>query len=267
MIKLLAIDLDGTALDHQRKLVPSVIPAVQRAKEAGIQVILASGRILPSMKTFLDPLGLQGPVICSNGALLYGSDFELSHHWPVDKEAVRRLIEFAEHDQIHVNLYSLAQLYNFAESDWGRVYQQRVHSVPVQMIERSAADQLAVSKAMLVAEGSLIDAIQEKLADVLEGLPVRLTRSEPEYLECLNVEASKGHALETLATQLGLVREEVAAIGDYWNDIEMLQFAGTSAAVGNAAEETKRAAQVVVSSNEQGGVAEFVDSILRNRGQ
>lgn len=92
-------------------------------------------------------------------------------------------------------------------------------------------------------------------------------RSEAEYLEFLSAKANKGEGLREIARRKGIERHEIAAIGDYSNDVPMLEYAGVSAAVSNASDDCKAVADRIVESNEEGGVASFVDSILSNRRQ
>ena len=95
-----------------------------------------------------------------------------------------------------------------------------------------------------------------------------LTESEPEYLEVLSANANKGLGLKALSEALGIAQGETAAIGDYLNDIEMIQWSGIGAAMGNALPEVKVSADIVVPTNEEAGVAYFIDYLIeRNRSQ
>lgn len=92
---------------------------------------------------------------------------------------------------------------------------------------------------MLVDEPNVLDQHQKELAARLRGTPVVLVRSEAEYLEFLSAKANKGEGLREIARRKGIERHEIAAIGDYSNDVPMLEYAGVSAAVSNASEDCK----------------------------
>lgn len=261
-IRLLALDMDGTLLDDDRRLVPANIEALKRARDAGIQVILASGRTRPSMKPYADALGISGPLICANGAHILGvSGEELAHH-PLPLGPRKILIDYALEKGFHLNAYTRDELLFLKHSAWGDLYEHRVRSMKPRIATAEEMMEAPLSKLMLVGEPSQIPIVRADLEPLVDPTEARLTESEPEYLEFLSPMSDKGIALASVAHHLGATRDEVAAVGDYLNDLEMLRWAGVSAAVGNALEEVKSAVKYVVNTNEQGGVAEFIDSVL-----
>lgn len=261
-VRLLAIDLDGTLLDNDRRLVPENIAAIRRAANAGIVIVLASGRTEPSMSPFVQGLGIDGPLVCSNGAHVLGPGrIEIAHH-PVERRPREILIQYALEKGFHLNAYTRNELLFLKQSKWGELYEHRVRSMTPRIASTEELLSVPLSKMMLVGSPDQIPSVRAELEALVDPKEVRLTESEPEYLEFLSPMSDKGQGVSAVANYLGISQEETAAIGDYLNDLEMLKFAHVSAAVANARSEVKSMVKHVVKSNENGGVAEFIDSVL-----
>lgn len=264
-ISLLALDLDGTTLLPDRTVHPKAAAAIARAAAAGVRVVLASGRNAPSVRRYADSLELEGPIICCNGAhVMLGADVELLHH-ALDVSLVSQLLAYAKAQGLHAHLYSRDRLLFVEDSTWGDLYLQRVGGMERELLGSGAVEKLQVTKLMFVAEEARVAEEFRRFSNenAIDG--ARLTLSEPQYLEFLPSQANKGLALESLANHLGLSHMEVAAIGDYMNDLEMLRWVGLSGAVANAADEVRACARVHVAANTEAGVADFIDSYVLNQ--
>jgi Cof subfamily protein (haloacid dehalogenase superfamily) len=261
---MLAIDLDGTLLDSNRSLLPRNIEALSRARSSGIEVVLATGRLITSMRPFANQLGLAGPFICCNGAHVVDDGVEL-YHAGLSSHALRLAVEYSAAHRVHLNVYARTEVYFLFESPWGDLYRRRAGNIEPKLLTSELLATIEPTKLLFIGEPNDIQEHKSGLAKALEGLEYRFTESEPEYLEILSPNADKGSALRRLARDRGIDRTEVAAIGDYLNDLEMIRFAGVSAAIGNAVLQVKAVANSVVSSNDQAGVADFVDWIMLNR--
>lgn len=261
---LLAIDLDGTLLTGARLPHPDSVSAILRAKEAGMKVVLSSGRIRPAMLPFAEPLGLVNPMICSNGGHVFGPDGNEIHVRLFDKATFDTVLNYAEATNSHLSVYTRDELLFLRETSWGEAYAKRVRSVMPRVVTPAEARSKEVLKLILIDEPGRIAAHIQAIAPHIDPEVCRMTESEAEYLEFLPTDVSKGAALAMVAAGFGIPAERTAAIGDYLNDLEMLTFAGHSAAVANGAEAAKMAADRVVGSNEEGGVGQFIDWLLRN---
>jgi Cof subfamily protein (haloacid dehalogenase superfamily) len=258
-IELLALDLDHTTLTEERKIHPDNFAAVQRAVSAGIKVVLASGRMMLTMLPFADQLELTSPLICCNGALVVDESRETLFERVVPLEIFDLLLKYAEEKELQVNAYSKNELLILKSSGWLQEYSRRVRSVqPIHVtVEEARAKPLL--KVLFLDDAEAVVRHRTNLEPLIRPELARVTVSEPEYLEFLPSNVSKGESLAFLAKRLGIEQTNVAAIGDFDNDVEMLAWAGLSAAVANASEPAKNAASILVSSNEDGGVAEFID--------
>jgi len=261
-IKLLAIDLDGTLLASDKRISQQNRAAIQVARQGGIRVVLASGRIGPSMLPFATELGLeQGPMICGNGTIVNLSQANPLYRLHLPSETLTAISDYAWQAGLHLNIYTPEELYFLRNTPWGDLYRSRVETVVPKLMNRGDVPADCV-KVLVVADPTEVQLHRERILELLADHAIRATESEPEYLEFMDNTATKGYGLAQLSSHLQIDREEIAAIGDYLNDVEMLEFAGISAAVENAHPTAKNTANFVVSSNDHHGVSEFIHQIV-----
>lgn len=264
MIQLIAIDLDGTLLDSNRLIPQENTEAIRQAVKQGVVVVPASGRIGPSIKPFSDQLGLDGTMVCCNGAHVLSGKQELLHVG-LGADITRTVVEYAFEAKEHLNLYCRDKLYFTSDPVWGEVYLSRVRTIIPIEIARAEAFELLPTKMILVADPDSMPQHLEFFERTLPRDQVELVFSEPDYLEVLPAGVSKATGLAALASHLGVPRENTAAIGDYYNDLQMIEWAGTGVAMSNAPDDIKSIADVVTESNDECGVAAFIkDYVLAN---
>lgn len=261
-IRLLAIDIDGTLLTDDRVIHPENARAICKAQEAGILVVPASGRIASSLVWFSEELGLGGAMICSNGSHVTGPDGGELLYLGLSSEAVGITLDYTQRVGVHTSAYTRRELFFLTDDVWNDVYRRRVRSVVPQQATAAEVRGLDLLKLILIDDPSGIQRHRQALSAVLDASLAVLTESEAEYLEVLSPAANKGMGLRVLSEALGISREETAAIGDYLNDVEMVEWAGIGGAVANAAPEVHAVADLHVGSNNEGGVAEFIDCLL-----
>ena len=260
--KLLAFDLDDTLLNKEHKISPRNVETLRQAAAAGLTITIATGRMFRSTLPYAQQLGINVPLITYHGALIRkaagGPDI---WHRPVPLEAAVRVAEYAVDRGYHLNLFIDDVFCTPEINEFTRAYQTLAH-VKFKLVgnpaEHLKREKIPPTKMNIVSlEG--VDGIMEEMAREFDG-QVIVTQARPEFLEITHVEATKGIALRYLAEDLGVDREEVAAIGDSLNDISMLEYAGTGVAVANAREQVKQVAQVITLSNLEDGVAHFVET-------
>lgn len=274
MIRLLAFDLDGTAIVRHRALSPGNRAALEAARQRGVRLLPASGRMLRFFPE--DVLALPGLeyLITSNGAAVY--------RLPGEEAVYRRLIpnKTARAVQRVLDDYDLyLEYYRNGGAITGRGYPE--HAVerfhfPAYKLHFTEKDyQLVEEFAPYLAESGLcpekinLPFVPEDLRDELwqrlsaiEGL--KLTSSIPDNIEINAAAANKGDALLWVAGQLGVSPEETMAIGDNGNDVPMLQAAGCSVCVGDGSAEAKAAARYVTAPHEEDGLARAVEQYILN---
>ena len=262
-IRLIAIDLDGTLLTSDRQIHPDNVSAIARARNSGVSVVLASGRIRPSIAPFARELDLHSsPLICSNGAHVVdgnGSSVLESHLVNSIRNSV---IDFAEREGMHLNGYTTDEMFYLHDDAWSDLYRQRARTIPSHVVPVEALRAMKLIKLMVIGEPRRIRSIAERGSELFDLNHVVLTESEPEYLEFLPANANKGHALQVLSKHLGINQENIMAIGDYLNDVEMVKWAGYGVAMGNAVPEVKAVSDAITTINDEGGVARAIASVL-----
>lgn len=289
-IKLVAVDLDNTLLDPEWKVSSRARRTLQAVKKKGIEVVLATGRMFRSARRYAVEMELGDiPMITYNGALVRtaGSGRTLLHR-PVPLPAARRVAEYTEERGYHLQIYVDDEFIVAAVTEKARYYSRLagVEPVPVGRLSRFLQSDSAPrepssqgaagenpgglsaripTKMIIYEREEVIPGIRREL-EALLGNQVYLTTSYPYFLEVMNREVSKGKALSHLAAILGITREEVMALGDSYNDLDMLEFAGFPVAMANAPAEVRARARFVTSSNREDGAAEALERFLLGGG-
>lgn len=262
-IQAIVIDMDGTLLNSHHQLSPRNEQALRRAIEQGITVIVATGKSRYSAVGIIEKLNLDTPGVYLQGLAIYNADGSIRHERTLDPAVVRQVIE-----QTADGGYTLA-FYCRDEIHLGRCrerWQQKLVSyhepegVPVEDLE-AFANQTPVNKAVIFCEEDVINDVRARIAAVV-GDQAKLVQAVAEMLEVLPPGASKGEGVKRLLDDLSIDPAHVLALGDGENDIEMLRMAGIGAAMGNAVDAAKAAADVVVGTNDEDGVAQAVERFV-----
>jgi len=264
-IRLVACDMDGTFLTSERLPHPENIRAVAKLVESGVIFCLASGRGISTMQPLLGQLTLTGPIVSSNGAHVTCPKGSVVFDSVLDPHSIIEIITFAEANDIHVNHY-LGSTITFSKTgELADLYVSRTGCTPEFSTLSDLKNRPATKLLFIGAHEQISNHADYFLTHAgLKGTSI--VRSEPDYLEFLPQGITKGVGVQKLAEHLGIAAGECAAIGDWHNDREMLEWVGYRAAVQNATPEIKSFVQSVFSSNNDAGVAEFIESIIeRNK--
>jgi len=266
-IKLVAIDLDDTLLRSDLTISEHTVAVLRQVRGMGVAVTISTGRMFSSARPFAERLEFDVPLITYGGALVKNAaSGEVLYNRPLEPEVARRVIRFARERKVQVNFYLLNgeddELYAELTTSWGENYGRfsRVpfHRVPDLEALLEGGNPL---KLMLIDDEPVADRCLLELRELL-GEQVHLAKSKPRFLEVDHPEATKGRALQELAAWLQVERSQVLAIGDSYNDIEMLEFAGLGIAVANAPPEVRRRAGHVTASNDEDGVAQALEQFV-----
>ncbi len=255
---MIAVDLDGTLLRRDRTPHPDSVAALRKAADQGVTVVLASGRAIGTMLPFAEETGLRGPIVSCNGAYVVDHEGREVHHHTLSTDLRDELLRYAGTLGLHVNLYSRGEVYFSHDGAWAQAYRSRIRGVVPEVVGYEGMARVDATKLLMIDEARRIPLHGAVLGHLQDDGRAHITVSESEYIEFLPPGVHKGFGVQAVAGLLGLGRHEVAAIGDWTNDLEMVAWAGVSGAVANAATEVREAARHRVASNEEGGVAEFV---------
>jgi Cof subfamily protein (haloacid dehalogenase superfamily) len=263
-IKLLAVDVDGTILTTGRRVSDANVEALAQARAMGIEVVLVSGRPPFGMDYTSQRLDLSGYQIAYNGALVVDRRTEeIFFHRTLPAETATEAVLLARQYSLYLSYYTGPHWYVERECEEMYLEQTGLNTQPVIVPDLLGAHLSPPEKVLIISLHNL-----EGLARFHEAASAQLTGanihySSPYSIEIVEIGASKGLALEMLTGKLGLHREQVMAIGDSYNDMSMLEFAGLSVAMGNAPPDVQAAADLVVASCEDDGVAEAISMLLR----
>ncbi len=254
----MAADLDGTLLDNQHALRPLTVRTVQALARLGIPTVLATGRMFCSALPFARELGLSGPLVAYQGALIReAASGRTIHHDPLPLDLAREILDFLEPGEWSTNLYVDDMLFVERPSEATRRYERLsgMTTHPVGRLTQFLAT--PATKIGVGAEPHEIDELSDRLRSHF-GCRVNVVKTWPFFLEMTNPTASKSRALELLGTLGGFTAAEVLAFGDSYNDADMLDWAGTGVAMGDAPEMVKAVADEVCEGVEEDGFARFL---------
>lgn len=272
-MRLLAIDIDGTLLNSAFEIAERDLTALRRAHERGVEVILCTGRRHTFALPIAERLGFDLWLCSSNGAVTRSLSGETFHRDLLPAETAREVCA-------HLEEFRGSTVLTFDKPEKGALVVERTDAMPESVsrwLEKNAPyiEVVKPIEAALTADPvqamvcGTVERMQEAAA-VLErfGELEKITVLKTEYvhrnlsmLDMLNKECSKGHAVERWATYRGIPREQVMAIGDNFNDVEMLEWAGIPVLMGNACEELRANGWMVTGSNDECGVAAALEEM------
>jgi len=260
--KLLALDIDGTLLNSKREITPGVRSAIQRAVDAGVTVLLATGRMYRAMYRINEDLGLSAPCMVYGGGQIV-KDSKPIYECPIDSAAALEFLDWAHEIGMHAQIYLFDDFVYEKENQYSREYAEFCNFPGVEFPNLRKMHTILTPKILGISEPENIDR-WEAMAKERFGDRLRITRSKPRFLEVNNPAASKGVALNELAKSLGLTAENCIAMGDATLDLPMIQWAGLGIAMDNADEVTKAGADFICPSCDEDGVAYVIDKFILN---
>jgi Cof subfamily protein (haloacid dehalogenase superfamily) len=268
-IKLLVLDIDGTIAGQSNTIREPVLQAVRAVQAKGIAVTIATGRMYQSALRFYRCLNTTLPLIAYQGAWIQApSDAKPLWHAALPERYVRELLDYFEQPQlapeVALHFYLNDELYVSEMSAETALYAAR-SGRPV-IVAGDLRSLLPQEPTKLLAMSDNTDLIQTALADLKQIYPATdlyLTTSTATFLEATHPTANKGAAVRYLAEQrLGLSAHNVMAVGDNFNDFEMIQYAGIGVAMGDAPLGVQQVAQWVAPGVEDDGVVAAIEKFL-----
>jgi len=262
MYKLIAIDVDDTLLTDDLIVTDATKAAMEQAIAQGVTVTLATGRMYASARKIAQQIQLNVPIITYQGSLVKTLlDGQVLYERYVPTDAAKELYDFTEAHGLHLQLYVDDILYVKEDNDRAKKYSE-LTNIPY-VVPESFEDLLEQpnSKMLIIDEPAYLDEIAAKLRPLI-GDRVHMTKSKAHYLEFMHKEGTKGHALRFMAEHLNCSMEQCIAIGDAWNDHEMIEAAGLGVAMGNATPALKEIANYVTLSNNEEGVRHVIEKFI-----
>jgi len=266
--KLVAIDLDDTLLSDDLKISSQTIMAIQEAVKKGVTVTLATGRMYKSAVKYAKEIDLNVPIITYQGAYIKNiGDGEVLYERKLSYEASIDIIsKLKERGKKNIQVYLDDELYADKENtyvfEYGRVTNVNYHVVD-DLTTFIATSKILPLKILVVDEPTEIKQMLEEFYQIYSD-EINITISKPHFLEFSHKEATKGQAIKYLADQLGISLEQVIAIGDSYNDLDMIKIAGLGVVMGNGYDEVKKYANYITKTNNDHGVFEVLNKFILN---
>lgn len=264
MIKLVVTDIDGTICDNDRGISENVKRCMRNLCDNGIYVAIATGRTYGSAKWVADEIGIKCPLICYQGGLVNSYDGEILDEKYLDEKIAREIIEDCRKRKIHLNVYVEDKLYVEEDDEYIKDY---IGNKGIDYFLINSFDELDFSKLNKILA---IDYDEEFINKLIEEYKIKypeiyVVRSFKYFCEIANKEATKGNAIKFLAKKYKISLDEVMAIGDQNNDIEMVTTAGFGIAMGNGTKEIKEAARYITDTVENDGFVKAVNKYVWER--
>jgi len=274
MIRLIAIDVDGTLLDARGQIPQANIDAIHDAVRADIHIALVTGRSYPFARPIADPLPASITLIVSNGAVERDMDGSRVARRLLDRHTARAVLDstrpFRELAALVFDRDADRQVM-FETMDWEHPGRKAYWARNQSLIAKSVPlENALVEDPIQVMFNGGVDAMRSlyfALHAEANGFAVSLTEYPHRDFSLIDVTAptaTKGRALAWRAAQLGISREEVMAVGDNFNDLEMLEFAGLPVVMANAVDGLKQQGWAMTGDNENAGLAEAMRRFALN---
>lgn len=267
--KILVLDLDGTLTNTKKEITPHTRETLVRAQEQGLKIVLASGRPTYGIVPLAEELRLgdfEGYILSYNGGqIIDWKTRELMYENVLDPQVYPYLYECARNNGFTILSYKDEYI---VSEDAGNPYVQheaflnKMSSITVP----SFLDVIdfPVAKCLIVGDPEPLAVLEQKMKTELEG-KMNVFRSEPFFLELVPNGIDKARSLAVLLEELNMKPEDMIAVGDGFNDLSMIKFAGLGVAMANAQEVVKQGADYITLSNEEDGVAAVVDKFVFNK--
>lgn len=263
---MIVSDLDDTLLDRQGRISPRNEEAIRRAVAKGAKVTLATGRMAKTSRKYARELALDVPIITYHGALVEQAlSGEVLYRKVIPTELAAEILEYLAKRNIY-NLVFLkdevfAQKTNTYSEDYGKMIGFEVKETDIGKLLGHETE--GFEKILCIGEPEKLSLLRVELGKKYASR-LYFTSSRDYYLDILHEGVNKWIALRALADQWQIRTEEIMAIGDSLNDIEMISSAGIGVAVENAIPQIKEIADYITSSNIEDGVAKAIERFVLN---
>ena len=227
-------------------------------------MIVVTGRMVQSVRRFLEPAHLHEPVICYQGAVVADADGKWLRHEPIPLELAREVIELVQNVGFGLNCYVDDELYVAKATQGSRAYagfqDLVIHEVGglLEWLDEPP------TKLVCVGDPKELDGVEARMKAHF-GERLYISKSLPYFLEFAAAGVTKGAGLDFLAEHMGFTREQTVAFGDGENDVELVEWGGYGIAVENAHPRVKAVADWICPSAEEQGVAQVLEAVLHSK--
>lgn len=244
------------------QLDPRDVQAVERIIKTGIAVVACTGRPFPGAKPWALRIGLDGPIICYQGAQIRALDGEMLLDQGIPHDLAMEVIRFARQRDLHIQAYSNDDL--LVERDRPEAHQYADHAgMPINVVaDLDTAMRSTTPKLVIVAKREVLEALLPEVRRLWKGR-LNAATSMPTYLEFTSIESDKANALAFLCKRMGIAQEQSVAVGDGRNDVSMIAWAGLGIAVEGSEPEVIAAADRTIPRPGHAGIQQLSDLLIK----
>lgn len=274
--KLMCTDMDGTLLNGNHEISRESIEVIKKAHDKGVKIAVCTGRLHSSAFYFANLLGINAPVISSNGAFIREKDRDkVIYKKTIDKNSLQEILKVCKEYNLNPYFHTPNRVMGEKEMHSAKIYMDfnkhlpKEEKIHIDIIKEDQWDEIfekykhEIVKAIVIEDKNskaLKDA-KDKLKKVEQ---LEVVSSMSNNFEIMNREVSKGRAVETLAKYYNISKDEIICIGDNENDISMIKYAGLGIAMENGCDEIKKVAQYITDTNINDGVAKVIKKFILN---
>lgn len=259
MKKIIALDIDGTLYNSDKKITPATKASLLRAQQKGCTLVLASGRPTAGLMPIADELEMNkyhGLLLAYNGGVV--TDYttgRVIYSNTIPNPLAKRLLRHLETSPVNPIVDDGQTIYTTDPAGFKIPYERSSNHLNVEKVANICdAVDFAPAKILIAAPPETLNIETEFIKSPFKD-DLSFVLSAPFYLETTPFGVNKADSMEKLCTELDISAEDVIAFGDAQNDILMLTFAGTAVAMGNACKPLKRIADIITTSNNEDGIA------------
>jgi len=265
MIKVIALDIDGTLYNSQEEITPLTRTMLMKAHKMGILLILASGRSIHGLESLVARLDfpLENTILIGyNGAsVVDASTHEIYFQSILKQELALSIFQSTRNHPVTLMIPVKDELW--VEDDQHPLvqFEAKTENLKLQLVDDLSQYSFNPIKVMITAEKEVLKAYFDQVPEQLKHQAI-FARSGDVYIDVTNLGCDKGSALQRYCELKGIQAQEVVAFGDNYNDLSMIHYAGTGIAMGNAVEDLKKVANEVTLSNNEDGIGVWLQAHL-----
>ena len=269
MIKLITIDVDGTLVTPLKRLTKTNITAINKARDAGVHIALASGRPYSGMKALVNKLNLNQEgnfTVCQNGSYIFDNlthqPISGTYQSPTDLKIIDDLLK--DYD-VQISAMDHKSFYSrHAKPNVYTKIDAKISKLPLEIKSYDDfSDDKTFGRILIMGKKSEMDRLYKNMPKELID-NYYAVKTAPFLIEVMNKNTNKGYAISAMAKDLKISQNEIMSIGNERNDIPMLEQAGFAVAMANAVPELKTHADFITKSNMQSGVGYAIEKLLAN---
>lgn len=264
--KIIVLDLDGTLTNNKKEITPHTLEVLIRAQEQGIKVVLASGRPTYGIVPLAEKLQLskyEGYILAYNGGeIIDWKTGELMYKNLLDHDVLPYLYKCAKDNNFAIVTYDGEYVLTEHPDDEYVLKEAILNVMKIKKVENFLeAVKHPIAKCLIVGEPTRLAELEKEMYEHLKDR-MGVFRSEPYFLELVPKGIDKAQSLAVLLKELGMTKDEMIAIGDGFNDLSMIKFAGMGVAMGNAQQIVKDNADFITLTNEEDGAAYAIEKFI-----